>query len=101
MMMLLISEKFHCYRLLYFQRKGYIGALGVKYFNGQSWEFKNKNVQELRKNLLPSDRKEFDLDDFESVNFKQYFSDAYKGIRLYLMKQPACTTPEGWTHFRR
>ncbi|XP_033611744.1 fatty acyl-CoA reductase 1 isoform X2 [Cryptotermes secundus] len=87
--------------LLYFQRKGYIGALGVKYFNGQSWEFKNKNVQELRKNLLPADRKEFDLDDFESVNFKQYFSDAYKGIRLYLMKQPACTTPDGWTHFRR
>lgn len=87
-------------RLLYIQRKCYIGTLSVKHFHRQSWEFKDKNVQELRKNLHPADRKEFDMDDCESVNFKQYFSDAYKGIRLYLMKQPAYTTPEGWTHFR-
>jgi hypothetical protein len=73
----------------------------VKYFTKQSWEFRDQNVQVLRKNLLPADRKEFNMDDFELVHFKQYLNDAYIGVRQNILKLPAYTTPEGWTHFRR
>lgn len=41
------------------------------------------------------------MDDFELINFKQYFSDAYKGARQSLLKEPPYATPEGRTHFRR
>jgi hypothetical protein len=79
----------------------YLGLNNVKYFARQSWQFRNKNVQVLRKNLLPADRKEFNMDDFELICFQQFFMNTYKMARQTLLKESPYTTPEGWTHFRR
>lgn len=87
--------------LLNIQRKLYRAVKAVKYFSSQSWEFRNNNLQLLRQNLLPADTKEFNMDDFELIDFKQFFSDTLEVVRQVILKEPPRTTPEGWTHYRR
>jgi hypothetical protein len=40
------------------------------------------------------------MDDFELIDFWQFLSDNYKGVRQSLLKDSPYTTPEGWTHYR-
>jgi 1,2-phenylacetyl-CoA epoxidase catalytic subunit len=79
----------------------YIAVSSMKFFVLQSWDFKNKNLQLLRQNSLPADAKEFNIDDFELIDFKKYFLDTYRVVRQTILKDSSYTTPEGWTQYRR
>jgi hypothetical protein len=73
----------------------------LKFFTMQSWDFKNKNLQLLRRNSLPADAKEFNIDEYELVDFRKYFIDTYRVVRKVILKETSYTTPEGWAQYRR
>jgi hypothetical protein len=41
------------------------------------------------------------MDDFELIDYRQFFSDSLKVVRQTILKEPSYTTPEGWTHYKR
>jgi hypothetical protein len=79
----------------------YVGIKQTSYFSIQAWDFKNKNIQLFRQNLLPADAKEFNIDEFELVDFTVYLLDSFRVIRQTVLKDSPYTTPQGWVRYKR
>ncbi|KAL1502598.1 hypothetical protein ABEB36_007719 [Hypothenemus hampei] len=78
--------------------KGYqkINKFGdvLAYFTMREWKFKNNNVQSLWKRMKKHDQEYFDFD-IEKLNWDMYFHTYTRGARVYLLKDPLDTIPQG------
>lgn len=86
--------------LVKLQRKIYIANMAVQYFLTNEWAFLNTRALALDKSLLPEDAKNFSFkaDDF---NVYEYFLNAMKGGRKYLLKEDESTLEAAIKHSRR
>lgn len=72
----------------------------ISYFAMRQWNFKNGNVQELWKKMKATDRKVFQFD-MGALDWDEYNYTYLRGARLYLLKDPLDTIPEGKIKYRR
>ncbi|CAK1593023.1 unnamed protein product [Parnassius mnemosyne] len=66
----------------------------IGYFALRDWKFHNRNVQLLLKELCLADKYLFDFD-IAQLDWKEYFSSYVRGVRVYLLKDPIDTIPQG------
>ncbi|XP_022128112.2 fatty acyl-CoA reductase wat [Pieris rapae] len=66
----------------------------IGYFSCRSWKFSNQNVQSLYKELCDADKDIYDFN-IAQLDWKMYFYNQVRGIRLYLLKDPMETVPQG------
>ncbi|XP_026465065.1 fatty acyl-CoA reductase 1-like [Ctenocephalides felis] len=67
-------------------RKVYFAIISVSYFVSRNWLFKSKNFTNLSKELLGSDRKDFDVDG-SKLNVREFARNARIGMSKYLLKE--------------
>lgn len=60
----------------------------------REWNFKNDNTQALYKKLSPTDKELFDFD-MGSLDWDAYYYTYIRGGRVYLLKDPLDTIPQG------
>lgn len=72
----------------------------ISYFAMREWDFKNGNVQALWKKMKPTDQEIFQFD-ISSLDWDAYNYTYLRGARLYLLKDPLETIPEGKRKYRR
>lgn len=70
----------------------------ISYFAMREWNFKNNNTQMLWRKMKPTDRELFDFN-LSTLDWDAYSSTYIRGIRLYLLKDPMETIPQG--HVKR
>jgi hypothetical protein len=73
--------------LLKLQRRIFIASIALFHFTSNSWEFKNDRMLWLREQILPSDKKQFCIDDVEYVDEKQFYMAATNAASIYLLKE--------------
>lgn len=66
----------------------------IAFFSTQQWLFVNKNTQELWNGLSLQDKKLFNFD-MGSFDWDIYFRTYIPGIRVYVVKDPLETVPQG------
>ncbi|XP_038219934.1 fatty acyl-CoA reductase wat-like [Zerene cesonia] len=66
----------------------------ISYFSCRQWKFSNQNVQNLYKELCKADRHNFNFN-MSELDWDMYFHNHVRGIRLYLLKDPLDTVPQG------
>lgn len=72
----------------------------IAYFATRDWSFKNDNVQNLWKQLKPRDKELFEFS-MKNFDWDQYFHTYTRGCRVYLLKDPLDTIPEGKIKYRK
>lgn len=70
----------------------------ISYFAMREWNFKNDNIQRLWRRMKPVDRDLFPFD-ISSLDWDAYNYTYLRGARLYLLKDPLETIPEGRVKF--
>lgn len=71
----------------------------ISYFAMREWNFKNDNVQGLWRKMNPADREMFQFD-MAALDWDAYNYTYLRGVRLYLLKDPLDTIPEGRVKYR-
>lgn len=66
----------------------------ISYFAMREWNFKNDNTQALWKRMSRTDRELFDFD-ISKLDWDAYYYTYIRGGRVYLMKDPLETIPQG------
>lgn len=66
----------------------------LSHFTMNQWEFQNNNTQNLFKRLNAVDKKLYNFD-MSSMLWSDYFKTYMIGGRLYLLKDPLDTLPQG------
>uniref|UniRef100_A0AAR5PRJ8 Fatty acyl-CoA reductase n=2 Tax=Dendroctonus ponderosae TaxID=77166 RepID=A0AAR5PRJ8_DENPD len=66
----------------------------LAYFTNRDWKFRNDNVQALWKRMKKHDQELFDFD-IQKLNWDAYFFTYTRGARVYLLKDPLDTIPQG------
>ncbi|CAH0699599.1 unnamed protein product [Spodoptera exigua] len=66
----------------------------MAYFATREWKFDNTNTQQLFKELCDADKYMFDFD-MSSLEWNEYFYNYIRGVRVYLLKDPVETVPQG------
>ncbi|KAF2904474.1 hypothetical protein ILUMI_01714 [Ignelater luminosus] len=66
----------------------------IAFFSTKQWLFINQNTQELWNSLSSQDKKLFNFD-MGSFCWDAYFSTYISGIRVYVVKDPMETVPQG------
>jgi hypothetical protein len=66
----------------------------LAYFALKQWKFFNTNTQNLYGELCEADKHIFDFD-LSSLDWSDYFYSYVRGIRVYLLKDPLETIPNG------
>ncbi|XP_060533430.1 fatty acyl-CoA reductase wat-like [Cylas formicarius] len=66
----------------------------LSYFTMNEWQFKNDNVQSLWSRMKKQDKELFEFN-LENFNWDMYFYTYTRGARLYLLKDPLDTIPQG------
>lgn len=66
----------------------------LTYFSTRQWTFKNKNTQSLFTKLELQDQKLFNFD-LSKFDWDAYIYNYVRGGRMYLLKDPLDTIPEG------
>lgn len=72
----------------------------ISYFSTREWNFTNHNTQSLWKRLDARDKQMFYFD-MASFDWDVYFYSYARGCRVYLLKDPLETIPEGRTKLKR
>lgn len=72
----------------------------ISYFAMRQWQFKNDNVQGLWRKMKTTDRDVFQFD-MGALDWDAYNYTYLRGARLYLLKDPLDTIPEGKIKYRR
>lgn len=75
-------------------------CLVISYFALRQWDFGNENTQALWKRLNATDKELFDFD-MAALDWETYYYTYVRGIRLYLLKDPLDTIPQGEVKLRR
>lgn len=66
----------------------------LAYFATRQWNFTNNNTQSLWKKLNEEDQRLFDFD-MDAFDWDSYFFTYARGGRVYLLKDPLETLPQG------
>lgn len=66
----------------------------ISYFAMREWNFRNDNTQALWKKLSPTDKELFEFD-MSLLDWDAYYYTYVRGGRVYLMKDPLDTIPQG------
>ncbi|RVE50678.1 hypothetical protein evm_004710 [Chilo suppressalis] len=72
----------------------------LAYFATKQWKFYNTNVQNLYSELCDADKQIFDFD-ISNLDWTDYFYSYVRGLRVYLLKDPLETIPQGRTKHTR
>ncbi|XP_050422287.1 fatty acyl-CoA reductase wat-like isoform X2 [Adelges cooleyi] len=72
----------------------------IEYFSLRSWTFYDSNTKGLIKAMSDQDKILFNFD-ISKLDWKEYFKNHVRGIRLYILKDPLDTIPEGEKHYRK
>lgn len=72
----------------------------ISYFAMRQWNFRNDNVQALLKKMKTADRELFEFD-MGALDWDAYHYTYLRGARLYLLKDPLETIPEGRIKYRK
>lgn len=72
----------------------------ISYFAIREWDFKNDNTQALWRKLKPTDREAFEFN-IAALDWDAYNSTYIRGGRLYLLKDPLETVPQGMVKKRK
>lgn len=71
----------------------------ISYFSMREWNFKNDNIQRLWQMLKPADKEIFQFD-IGSLDWDAYSYTYLRGARVYLLKDPLDTIPQGKTKYK-
>lgn len=66
----------------------------ISYFSLKSWKFNDNNTRSLVQKLSKLDQTLFSFD-LNKLNWDEYFKKHVLGIRMYILKDPLTTLPEG------
>lgn len=66
----------------------------IGYFSSREWLFTNQNVQALWNRMRQSDKDLFEFN-MKTFSWDAYFYTYVRGARLYLLKDPLETIPQG------
>lgn len=66
----------------------------ISYFSLKSWKFNDNNTRSLVQKLSKLDQTLFSFD-LNKLNWDEYFKKHVLGIRMYILKDPLETLPEG------
>lgn len=66
----------------------------IAYFTLRQWDFKNGNIQSLWKRMKKQDKELFEFN-MANFNWDMYFYTYTRGARVYLLKDPLDTIPQG------
>lgn len=72
----------------------------ISYFLNKEWIFKNDNTQALWRKMSPTDRDLFNFN-ISTLDWDAYYFTYVRGIRVYLLKDPLDTIPQGLTKRRK
>ncbi|XP_026740170.1 fatty acyl-CoA reductase wat-like, partial [Trichoplusia ni] len=72
----------------------------MAYFATREWKFDNSNTQKLYSELCDADKHLFDFD-MSALDWNDYFYSYIRGVRVYLLKDPVETVPEGLKKLNR
>lgn len=72
----------------------------IAYFAMREWSFTNGNVQQLWGRMKPVDKELFEFS-VTQMDWDKYFIKYATGCRLYLLKDPLDTIPQGWLKYRK
>jgi hypothetical protein len=89
------------YRLLRLHRRIYVANMALSFFTTKTWKFSNDKLLWLRTQVLPCDKKDFNLDCLDTIDYTDVFRNAIIGGRKYLLKEHADTLPYAKKHYRR
>lgn len=76
-----------------YQKVDKFGAV-ISYFAIREWDFKNDNTQALWRKMNSMDRELFHFD-ISTLDWDAYYYTYIRGGRVYLLKDPLETIPEG------
>lgn len=66
----------------------------IGYFACRSWKFSNENARNLFTELCDADKQIFDFN-LAGLDWDSYFYNEIRGVRVYLLKDPLETVPQG------
>lgn len=72
----------------------------ISYFSCRSWKFQETNTRALLSKMSQSDQLHFPFD-MAKLIWNDYFKNHVKGIRIYLIKEPIETVPQGIKKIRK
>jgi fatty acyl-CoA reductase len=75
--------------------------MAVSFFSTRSWKLRNDKLLWLRTQVLPCDKKDFNLDNLESINYTQYYKNTIIAGKKYMLKEDIDTLPQAKRHYRR
>lgn len=73
----------------------------VSFFSLNSWKFRNDKLLWLRTQVLPCDKKDFNLDNLEDINYAHFYKDAIMGGKKYILKEQTDTWPHAKKCYKR
>ncbi|XP_022824220.1 putative fatty acyl-CoA reductase CG5065 [Spodoptera litura] len=86
--------------LVTIQRRIYIASMALMYYITKQWTFDNKNLVLMRSCIKEEDMQHFYYD-IENVQQDQFFINAVKGSRKYLLHEKDEDIPKAKRHYRR
>ncbi|KAL4711300.1 hypothetical protein ACJJTC_019141 [Scirpophaga incertulas] len=72
----------------------------LAYFALKQWKFSNSNTQNLYSEMCDADKQLFDFD-IGALDWNDYFYSYVRGIRVYLLKDPLETIPDGIKRYNK
>jgi len=72
----------------------------ISYFSLQSWTFHDENTRSLVSKLSNQDKSLFHFD-VSKLDWNEYFKKHVVGIRMYIVKDPMVTLPQGIQHSKK
>lgn len=72
----------------------------IEYFSIRQWDFSNENVRALWKKMNEKDQQLFPFY-MATFDWNVYFHTYIRGCRVYLVKDPLDTIPQGLIRYRK
>lgn len=72
----------------------------LSYFSMNEWKFDDSNTENLYRSLNKADKDIYGFN-IPVIEWNSYFSTYMKGVRMYLLKDPVETIPEGRSRFMK
>lgn len=72
----------------------------IEYFSMREWQFSNDNVKSLWRRMNLKDQQLFQFS-MATFDWDVYFRTYIRGCRVYLLKDPLDTIPQGWIKYRK
>lgn len=91
---------YYCSRLIKAYKKFYNLNKKITYFTTNQWKFTNYNTQRLCKELNLADYQIFNLD-MSKFEWERHAETFIAGLRVYVVKDPITTIPEGKIRWKR